>query len=502
MTEIRLDPIRFAVEHQNAEPGGGPTLRVCAADAGNRELLRFDCFARAGHWHLDPEGRNVVTPFEDGVDPLEWTLDRLRRDLAGQLALAGFSLDAPLVPRDVEAALLEVELALRNPPVDLDAVDAASRRPSRGEKWATYPEDVLPAWVADMDFPVAEPIRRVLRAAVDRSDLGYPIHPAPTDVPEIVAARMQSRFGWRPDPRNVEVLADVVQGMYVALQQFSEPGDGVIVQTPIYPPFLGSVRAMKRRAIENPLVWGPNGYALDLDGLRAGARDGARLLLLCNPHNPSGRVFRREELEAIAEIALESDLVVVSDEIHADLVYAGGRHIPFASLSDRVAERTIALTAPSKAFNIAGLRCAVAIFGSAELKRRFCALPRHMRGGIGILGIESLRAAWRYGQPWLDRVVAHLESNRDHLAEFVSAELRGVAHHPPEATYLAWLDCRALQLEPDPYRYFLERGRVALSDGAAFGAVGRGFVRVNFATSRPLLDEVLARMARALRHPD
>jgi cystathionine beta-lyase len=499
MADIRLDPIRFAVEHRNPEPGGGPTLRVCAA---GRELLRFDCFDRGGHWHLDPDGRNVTTRFDDGVDPLEWTLAELRRDLGGWLARAGFSLEARLAPRDVESALLEVDLSLRNPPVDLDAVEPSSRRPSRGEKWGTYPEDVLPAWVADMDFPIAEPIRRVLRSAVERSDLGYPVHPAPTDVPEIVATRVEHRFGWRPDPGNVEILADVVQGMYVALQQFSEPGDGVIVQTPIYPPFLASVRRMERRAIENPLSWGARGYAVDIEGLRESARSGARLLLLCNPHNPSGRVFRREELEAIAEVALENDLTVVSDEIHADLVYAGHRHIPFASLSDEVAARTIALTAPSKAFNIAGLRCAVAIFGAAELKRRFCALPRHLRGGIGILGIESLRAAWRHGQPWLDQVLAYLQSNRDHLAEFVSGELHGIALHPPEATYLAWLDCRALSLEPDPYRFFLERGRVALSNGAAFGAVGRGFVRFNFATSRPILDAVLARMAEALRKRD
>jgi len=498
MTEIRLDPICFVVAHRNPGPGGGPTLSIRSAESDGRELLRFDCFELGGHWHLDPGGRDVVTPFEGPVDPLEWTLRELRRDLDGFLSRAGLSLAAPFGSADAKTVLEAVELAMRNPPADLDGVDPAARRPSRGEKWASYPEDVLPAWVADMDFPIAEPIRRMLRSAVDRSDLGYPIHPAPTDVPEIVATRMERRFGWRPDPGNIEILADVMQGMYVALQQFSEPGDGVLLQTPIYPPFLGSVRGMKRRTIENPLALGPAGYEVDTGGLREAARAGARLLLLCNPHNPSGRVFRREELEGIAEVALENDLVVVSDEIHADLVYAGHRHIPFASISDAIAARTITLTAPSKAFNIAGLRCAVAIFGTAELAQRFRALPRHMRGGVGILGIEALRVAWRHGQPWLDQVLAYLQSNRDHLAEFVRSELPGVAFHLPEATYLAWLDCRALQLEPDPYTFFLERGRVALSSGAAFGAAGRGFVRVNFATSRSILSEILARMARAL----
>jgi cystathionine beta-lyase len=415
------------------------------------------------------------------------------------VARAGFRLEAPFDPARRAAALEQVERALRNPPLDLDRIDPAPRRSGRSEKWGAYPEDVLPAWVADMDFPIAEPIRRALRRAVEDSDLGYPIHPAPIDVPEITAARMQRRFGWRPEVGCVEILTDVVQGMYVALQQFSEPGDGVVVQTPIYPPFLGSVRTVKRRLIESPLALGEGGYGVDLDGLRRAAARGARVLLLCNPHNPSGRVFRREELEGIAEIALSSELVVVSDEIHADLVYSGHRHLPLASLSPEIAARTITLTAASKAFNVAGLRCAVAIFGAPELKRRFCALPRHLRGGIGVPGIEALRAAWCHGQPWLDRVLVYLEGNRELLAGFVSDAFAGIRWHRPEATYLGWLDCRDLELEPDPWRFFLERARVALSDGALFGGPGRGFVRVNFGTSRAILTEVLERMANALR---
>jgi cystathionine beta-lyase len=495
VSEISLDPLRFAVEHGDPVRGAGPSLRVYAPA---RELLRFDCFEQGGRWRIDPGGRDLAVPFESGDDPLEWTLAELRRDLEGHVARAGFALEAPFEPGRRAAALELVERALRNPPLDLGGVQPALRRSGRGEKWSTYPEDVLPAWVADMDFPIAEPIRRALRRAVEDSDLGYPIHPAPTDVPEIVVARMQQRFGWCPDVGCVEILTDVVQGMYVGLQQFSEPGDGVVVQTPIYPPFIASVRAMKRRLIENPLALGRVGYGFDLDGLHRAAADGARILFLCNPHNPSGRVFRRQELEDIAEIVTSSELVVVSDEIHADLVYSGHRHVPFSSLSSDVAARTITLSAASKAFNVAGLRCAVAIFGAPELKRRFCALPRHLRGGIGVLGIEALRAAWRHGQPWLDQVLAYLEDNRDLLAGFLVDEFAGIRWHPPEATYLGWLDCRDLGLEPDPCRFFLERARVALSDGAAFGAPGRGFVRVNFGTSRAILSEVLERMAKAL----
>ena len=231
---------------------------------------------------------------------------------------------------------------------------------------------------------------------------------------------------------------------------------------------------------------GSAGYEIDLDGLRRAAA-GARVLLLCHPHNPSGRVFRRAELEAIAEVVLGSGLFVVSDEIHADLVLGGEPFVPFASLSPEVAARTLTLCSASKAFHIAGLRCAVAVFGSDEIRRRFLAVPRHVRGGINILGLEATRAAWLHGQPWLDAATDYLRGNRDLVARRVADSLPGVRHHPPEATYLAWLDCRALRLAPSPFRFFLERAKVALSDGASFGTPGEGFVRLNFATSRRLV---------------
>ncbi len=360
---------------------------------------------------------------------------------------------------------------------------------------------MLPLWVADMDFPIAEPIRRVLRFAVERSDLGYPIHPAPTSIPELTAQRMQRLHGWSVAAERVEILTDVVQGMYTAVHQFSEPGDGVVVQTPIYPPFLGAVTKQGRRLDLNPLALGARGYAFDLEQLRSVSDARTRILLLCNPHNPSGRVFRRDELAALAQIALEHDWLVVADEIHQDLIYEGHVHVPFASLSPEIEARTITLTAASKAFNIAGLRCGVAIFGSDALKRRFCALPRHIRGGIGMLGIEALDAAWRHSEPWLDEVRAYLAANRRFVIDTVRDELTGVGVvlHPPEATYLAWLDCRALALEPSPFAFFLANAKVALSDGASFGTAGRGFARINFATSRAILAEALERIVKALR---
>lgn len=393
---------------------------------------------------------------------------------------------------------------------DLDHLDLERLRRRRGEKWQQYPPDVLPAWVAEMDFPLAAPIRRVLEEALACDDLGYPINPRPQDLPSVFAARMQQRFDWNIDPQRVVVLTDVVQGIYVALDRFAAAGEGVIVQTPVYPPFLHAVRDTGRRLVENPLVEAPDPAAaecaarweIDFDGLREAVDAGTRVLLLCHPQNPTGRVFVRRELEALAELVLRQDLIVVSDEIHADLVYAPGQHLPFAALAPEIEARTITLTSATKAFNIPGLRCAVAHCGSAELQQRFESLPGHVRGGIGSLGLAATEAAWSRSQPWLDAVLRYLDGNRVFVAERIAKELPDVRFRPPEASYLAWLDCRALDLGSSPQRWFLEHARVALSAGEAFGRPGRGFVRLNFATSRALLGEILTRMARALRERD
>ena len=383
----------------------------------------------------------------------------------------------------------------------LDALDLGRLRRRRGEKWALHGPDVLPAWVAEMDFPLAEPVRRAVEQALELDDLGYPLHPRRDELPALFAERMATRFGWRPDAGRVEVIADVVQGIYVAVSQLSAAGEGVVVQTPIYPPFLEAVAETGRRLVENPLVCGAAGarFEIDFELLRSRIDATTRILLLCNPHNPTGRVLERRELEGLAELALAQGLVVVADEIHADLVYPGQRHVPFASLSPEVEERTVTLTSATKAFNIPGLRCALAHFGSSALQHRFLALPRSLRGGLGALGQAATLAAWRVGQPWLDAVLAYLAGNRDLVARFVADRLPGVGHVPPEASYLAWLDCRALRLEPTPERFFLSQAKVALSAGERFGEPGIGWVRLNFATSRAILGEILERMAKALR---
>ena len=492
-----LGALRFEVEHRRQAGDGGPTLRVRDAGSG-RELLRFDCFERGPHFHVEPGGPDDVTPLDPLADNVGWTVGELRRDLAGYLDKARFTGARDWSEAETAAVLDAAEDALRNPALDLDDLSLDLLKNRLSEKWEQYPEEILPAWVAEMDYPLAEPIRRLLQRAVERSDVGYPIAPSETGIREAFADRMGERFGWSVEPRDVEVVTDVVQGMYWSLAAYSQPGDGVVVQTPIYPPFLRAVEDNRRTLVENRLVPAPGGFEIDFDALEAAPAD-TRVVLLCNPHNPTGRVFDRSELERIAALAVERDWVVVADEIHADLVFDGRPFHPFGSLGPEVAARTVTLTSATKAFNIPGLRCAVAHFGSTDLRRRYrAAYPRHVGGGIGLLGLYATIAAWRHAQPWLDRVVAHLEGNRDFLAGAIAERFPGVVFHPPEATYLAWLDLRALDLSPTPARFFYQRARLALSDGPNFGAGLEGYARLNFATSRAILTQVLDRMAAAL----
>lgn len=496
MQELTLDPVRFAVEHRTQDGDGGPTLRVFETAPEGRELLRFDCFEQTPHWHLAPWQEDRVTTLDREADNVSWTMAQLSSDLDGLLARAGLQ-GAHTRAAQRAAALRAVEGAMRNPPFDPDALTVDALRQRKGEKWSRYPADTLAAWVADMDFPVAQPIRKALLRATLSDDLGYPLNPTAEGLPTLFSARMRERFAWSVDPHRVEMITDVVQGIFVALLTCTDEGDGVVIQTPIYPPFLGAVQHTGRRVVEAPLVAGTARFEIDFDALAA-ALDGARMLLLCHPHNPTGRAFERAELERIAELAVERDVVVVSDEIHGDLVYPGRVHVPLASLGPQIEARTLTLTSASKAFNIAGLRLATAAFGSVELKRRFQGIPRHARGGINAMGMAATEAAWRHSQPWLDQVLAYLDENRRLVQRFVGEEMPGVKHRLPEATYLYWLDCNALDLPESPYDFFLNRARVATNDGRSFGPPGDGCVRINFATSRAILTEILERMAKSV----
>jgi cysteine-S-conjugate beta-lyase len=366
-------------------------------------------------------------------------------------------------------------------------------------KWQRFGAGVLPAWVAEMDYPIAPPIRAVIERALEYHDFGYPALRDERAVPAAFAERMLRRFGWRADAARVEVLSDVVQGIYIGLLALTAAADGVLIQTPIYPPFLKSVAETGRRTVTSALVDTGTRLGIDFDHLRS-VSDGVRVLLLCHPHNPTGRVFTRAELEGLAALAIERDWLVFSDEIHADLTHATDAFIPFASLGPEVAERTVTLSSATKAFNIAGLRCAVAHFGTRALQTRFnAALPEHVRGGIGILGQHCTVAAWQAGDVWLDEVRASLDRQRHELLGLLRDTLPEVKMYLPDATYLGWLDLRALALEPEPAEFFRRQARVALFDGRFFGDGFEQHARLNFATSPALLREIVERMAHAVR---
>lgn len=379
-----------------------------------------------------------------------------------------------------------------------DDLDLAALHKRRGIKWSYYGQDLLPAWVADMDFALAPPIAQALTAQLATSDVGYPALDESSDygLGRPFALRALQRYGWQLDPSLCEALCDVVQGIYTALWTLTQPGDGVIIQPPVYPPFFSAIRETQRSLLENPLTPTPTGYALDLNQLEVLAKGGAKALLLCHPHNPTGRAFAHDDLLAMAHIAERYNLLVLSDEIHADLVYAPNTHIPFASVSPYAAARTVTFTAASKAFNIAGLRCALAQFGSSALRDAFLKVPRHMRGAPSAPGLVATLAAYQQGDTWLANLLTYLDGNRLLVRDFVEAELPGVVHHMPQATYLAWLDCTA---KPNAHAHFVQHGKVAPSAGEFFGAAYANFVRLNFATSRSVLTLILERMAEAWR---
>jgi cysteine-S-conjugate beta-lyase len=382
--------------------------------------------------------------------------------------------------------------------MDFDTLDMARLRGLAGNKWRRYGDEILPAWVADMDFLQAAPIREHVARAGATGDLGYPLAEGPEALQEIFAERAMQRYGWQVDSARVELIIDVVQGLYLGLDIYCEPGEGAIVPTPIYPYFLSAAEENARRAMESPLVLDGTRFVIDTDALEACIDERTRVLMVCNPHNPTGRVFLREELEALAEVALRHDLVVIADEIFADVVFEGHRYIPFASLGPEIAARTVTFHSATKSFNLGGIRLAVAVFGSEALHQRFKAVPRRILGGHNCLGISVTRVAWQQCEDWLAGLVPYLQSNRDFVSEFLARRMPAVGHVPPEATFFAWMDCRQLDLPGGPYEYFLEHAKVALSDGAPFGEAGNGCVRLNFATPRKLLEQILEQLAESI----
>jgi len=378
------------------------------------------------------------------------------------------------------------------------------RRDTDSLKWRLYPPDVLPLWVADMDFPSPEPVLEALRRRVEHGVLGYPESAMSPEagaegLREVLVARMAERYGWVIRAEELVFIPGVVTGFNLACHAVGEPGDGVLVQPPVYMPFLGAAQTAGKVRQDVPLVQVAGGaYEVDWEAFEAAITGRTRLFLLCSPHNPVGRVWRREELRRMADICLRHGVTLCSDEIHCDLLFEGRSHVPMASLDPEVARHTITLMAPSKTFNIAGLACSFAIIQDPALRRRYLHARQGLVPMVNLLGMVAAEAAYRDGQPWLDGLLRTLDGNRRLLAEAVPRDLPGLRMAPVEGTYLAWLDCREAGLEPGPARFFLDRARVALNDGEAFGPGGEGFVRLNFGCPRSVLEEALQRMGRAL----
>ncbi|GEL23560.1 aminotransferase [Pseudonocardia sulfidoxydans NBRC 16205] len=373
---------------------------------------------------------------------------------------------------------------------DLDLADLA-RRP--GIKWRHAGPGNVAAWVADMDFAPPQPVTDAMVRLIEGGDLGYPEWLlVGTPLREAFAARMGARYGWDVPAGEVREHTDLIQGVQMVLHLATSPGDGVAVHTPCYPPFLATVEEMGRKRVDVPVRrtadgWDPNLAALD------DAASGCRVLLLVNPHNPTGRVLTRDELAAVADIAHRHDLLVISDEIHAELVHAPHLHVPFASLGAHVAARTVTLNSASKAFNLAGLHCAVGHWGPPQLRARLDAHPSELFGGVSSLSVVATLAAWEHGDEWQRRLREVLRRNRDRVAAWLAR--RGGDDPLPEATYLYWFAARTLELRADDVVGVVTRdARVRLDGGPGFGSGHEGMLRLNLATAEPVLDELLRRL--------
>lgn len=375
-------------------------------------------------------------------------------------------------------------------------VDLERLRRRRTVKWSLHGPDVLAAWVAEMDFDVAAPVRAALLAAVEREDFGY-VEADLSALTTACADHLELHHGWTVSPYRIFPVADVLAGLAGALDLTVASGAPVVVPTPAYPPFFDIVGLGGRPVVAAPMVHSSGLWTLDLDRIDAALSEGARAVLLCSPHNPTGRVFSVEELSALSVVVEHHRARVVADEVHAPLVHPGATHVPYASISEVTAAHTTTVVSASKAWNIAGLKCAQVVVSNHDDAAAWRRAPLFSVPGPTSLGVTASVAAYREGQDWLDGLRVQLDGRRHLLAGLLSEQLPEVDLELPEATFLAWLDCSALGLA-DPARHFLDQARVALSDGPPFGAGNEQFVRLNFATSDELLGRIVTAMAGSI----
>lgn len=365
-------------------------------------------------------------------------------------------------------------------------------------KWNLFAPDVLPLWIAEMDFPTAPAVLDAVRACVANEEFGYP--PVGEDtLPRATADWCRRRYGWHVEPEWVRVVPDVLKGMETVVNFLTRPVSPVVLPVPAYMPFFDVLRVTGRQRVEIPSPQADSGrYVLDLDALDAAFAGGAGSLILCNPNNPLGTAFTADELRAIVDIAARHGARVIADEIHAPLVY-DRPHVAAASVSDMAADTVVTLLSASKGWNLPGLMCAQVVLTNRRDIDEWDRINMLHKMGAATVGIRANIAAYESDGQWLGELLAYLRANRDHLARALPEAVPGLKINTPEATYMSWVDFRALDLPAEPADYLLAKAKVALSPGIPFGAsVGSGFARLNFATTRRILDRAIEAMAAAL----
>ena len=378
--------------------------------------------------------------------------------------------------------------------VTADPIDELRARTS--EKWTAYPADVLPLFVAEMDYPIAPAVAKAMIDRITASDTGYV--GGPGALPAEFAGFAERRWGWTIDTDLVRTTTDVSVAIVETLRQLIRPGDGVIITPPVYPPFFDLVPEAGGTVVEVPLADDGETWRLDLDGIEAAFASGARAILLCNPHNPLGLVHSRDSLAALAELAQRFDAVVVSDEIHAPLTHPDTAFTPFLSVSDAAREHGMCVTSASKAFNLAGVKCAMMVAASERMRTALDTMPLEVGFRTSLLGLHASIASFdESADGWLDGTIAAIRSNLELLESLVTVYLPGVRFRMPHAGYLVWLDLRALGWGDDPSARALGSARVALNPGPSFGEQGKGFARINVACSPEVLSEAILRIASA-----
>ena len=381
---------------------------------------------------------------------------------------------------------------------DFDGLSEPELRQSGSRKWTAYPE-AIGAFIAEMDFGTAPQVQTALQKPVGAAALGYAPVTAVEDMTLACSDWLASAYGWSVPAAAIRPISDVLAGIVLAITHFSAPGSAIVLPTPAHMPFLKIPASLNRRVIQVPMTFDGNDWKLDVEGIDAAFAAGGGLLIFCNPHNPIGKVYSRPEMLELSEIVEKHGARVCSDEIHAPLVFSSSRHIPYASISAAAADHTITLTSATKAWNMSGLKCAQIIFSNSADQDIWSSVSFMAEHGVGHLGILATTTAYREGKPWLDEVLTYVDHNRRLLAELLAEHLPEVRYSAPEGTYLAWLDCRELNLGDHPAQFFLEKAGVACSDGATFGENGAGHLRFNLAMPTPILERAVRQMGAAFR---